>query len=84
MSTRVFYSQDGRRWTVAKLGSLVEVHGERMEDEKLYEIARSCAYRVGVVATRAGAPLAQVNEHRRIWSTIWEKGQEAAPSACTA
>jgi len=69
---------------VAKLGSLVEVHGERMDDEKLYEIARSCVYRVGVVATHAGAPLAQVNEHRRIWSTIWEKGQEAAPSACTA
>jgi hypothetical protein len=75
LSTRVFYSEDGRKWMVAKVGSLLEVHGTRSDDEKLYDIARSCAYQIGVTATNAGTPLADVNEHRRIWSTIWQKGE---------
>ena len=80
----MFYSQDGRRWMVAKAGSRLEVHGGCVEDEKLYEIARSCAYHVEVAATRAGGPSATVNEERRMSSTFWEKGEEPVSRACDA
>jgi len=59
---------------VTKVGSLLTVEGSVDHGEKLYQIARSCAYKLGVNSTRAGEPLDHVNEHRRIWSTIWNRG----------
>lgn len=79
MSTKVFSSEDGREWMVTKIGSLLTVTGEREQEEKLYEIARSCAYNLGISSTRSGLPLEHVNEHRRIWSTIWDKGKDKLP-----
>ncbi len=81
MSTKIFRSEDGREWMVTKVGSFLTVSGDRSDEEKLYEIARSCAYQAGVVSTRAGLPLEHVNEHRRIWSTIWDKGRESSTAA---
>jgi hypothetical protein len=74
LSTKVFVSEDSREWAVTKVGSLLTVGGDLRDGEKLYEVARSCAFRLGVVSTRAGVPLEHVNEHRRIWSTIWDRG----------
>ena len=79
MSTKVFRSEDGREWMVTRVGSFLAVAGERDEEEKLYEIARSCAYNLGVASTRSGVPLDVVNEHRRISSTIWDRGEEKLP-----
>jgi len=81
LSTKIFQSEDGRKWMVTKVGSLLTVTGERDEEEKLYEIARSCAYSLGVDSTRSGVPLEHVNEHRRIWSTIWDRGEDKLPVA---
>jgi len=79
LSTKMFRSEDGREWMVTKVGSFLAVTGARDEEEKLYEIARSCAYNVGVVSTLSGVPLEHVNEHRRIWSTIWDRGMDKLP-----
>ena len=76
MSTKIFRSEDGRELKVTVVGSFLAVNGERDDEEKLYGIARSCAYNVCVASTRLGVPLEHVNEHRRIWSTIWERGTE--------
>jgi hypothetical protein len=82
LSTKAFISEDGREWAVTKVGSLLTVGGDLRDNEKMYEVARSCAYRLGVMTTRAGVPLEHVNEHRRIWSTIWDRGAlMAVPSA---
>ncbi|MGD0460237.1 MAG: hypothetical protein ABSC21_21125 [Terriglobia bacterium] len=43
---------------------------------KLHEVARSCANVLAVRETPHGAPIAHVNEHIRIWGTIWERGYE--------
>ncbi len=83
MSTKMFIGEDGREWMVTKVGSFLTVSGDRNDEEKLYEIARSCAYQTGVVSTRAGVPLEHVNEHRRIWSTIWVKGRDNPTVALT-
>ena len=54
-----------------------EVKGRREIKEKLNKIARSCASKLGVNKTSTGIPLQFVNEHRRIWNAIWEKGHSA-------
>lgn len=75
MTTRVFEDEVGRAWKVTKWGSSLLVHGERNENETLIEIARSCARRLGITHTSAGIPLEYVNEHRRVWSCVWELGR---------
>jgi len=79
LSTKIFRSEDGREWMVTKVGSLLSVVGDREDEEKLYEIARSCACNLGIASTRSGVPLEHINEHRRIWSTIWDKGVDKLP-----
>lgn len=76
MSVRLFESADGRTWTVTKTGSSLLVKGKRRDGEKLINIAQSCASKLGVEQTKTGVPFRFVNEHRRIWSTLWEMGKE--------
>ena len=80
MTTKIFRGEDGREWMVTKVGSLLSVVGDREEEEKLYEVARSCAYNLGIASTRSGVPLEHINEHRRIWSTIWDRGEDKLPA----
>jgi len=47
--------------------------------EKLHDIARSCAKRVGVTKTAKGIPIDHVNEHIRIWNAIWNHGKAVHP-----
>ena len=77
MNTRVFEDEKGKIWIVTKRGSSLEIKGRRDAKESLNEIARSCATHLGVIQTRSGIPLEYINEHRRIWNTIWEKGRPA-------
>ncbi len=75
METRTFQDESGRRWRVTKRrGSRFTVEGQRGAGEKLHDIARSCARRLGVTRTGTGAPLQYVNEHIRIWNAIWARG----------
>jgi hypothetical protein len=76
MSTRVFEDKTGKSWVVTKTGSSMEVKGRRDEETNLYDIAISCASKLGVTKTKNGIPLEYINEHRRIWNTIWYKGQD--------
>ncbi len=75
MPSKQFKDEKGRVWTVTKVGSALMVDGAKKDDETLYEIARSCAYHLGVKETKSGIPLEYVNEHRRIWNCIWDKGK---------
>ncbi len=59
---------------VIKCGSSLEVRGNHESTENLQTIAKSCARKLGVTHTQSGVPLEFINEHRRIWSTIWNKG----------
>jgi hypothetical protein len=77
VGSKVFEDEQGRIWIVIKTGSHLEVRGRRESRVTLHEIARSCAVKLGVKATSAGVPLKLVNEHRRIWNSIWEKGRNA-------
>ena len=74
MTTRLFVDEDEKIWMVTKLGSTLKVKGQRIENVKLHEIAKSCAVKLGVTQTKSGVPLDHINEHRRIWNTIWDKG----------
>ena len=42
----------------------------------MHEVARSGANVLAVRETPHGAPIEHVNEHIRIWGTIWERGYE--------
>jgi hypothetical protein len=75
VGNKVFEDEQGRIWIVTRNGSTVEVRGRRETGVSLHEIARSCATKLGVTSTSAGIPLEFVNEHRRIWNAIWEKGR---------
>lgn len=76
-NSRAFEDLNGKIWIVTKLGSKLEVKGRRDGKERLHDIAQSCALKLGITRTRAGMPLEYINEHRRIWNTIWEKGRPA-------
>lgn len=75
MATKIFEDEMGRAWKVTKWGSSLLVNGERNDNETLIEIARSCARRLGVTHTGGGVPLKYVNEHRRVWNCVWERGR---------
>jgi hypothetical protein len=77
MNSRVFEDENGKIWIVTKCGSTLEIKGRRHAKESLHEIARSCALKLGVTQTKSGIPLEFINEHRRIWNAIWEKGRVA-------
>jgi hypothetical protein len=77
VSNRVFEDEKGKIWIVTRVGSNLEVKGQRDPSESLHEIARSCAQKLGITQTKSGIPLEYVNEHRRIWNTIWDKGRAA-------
>jgi hypothetical protein len=77
MSRRAFEDLNGNIWIVTRTGSRTHVKGHRSVNESLYEIARSCAYKLGIKQTQSGIPLEYINEHCRIWNTIWDKGRAA-------
>lgn len=77
MDTRLFEDSEGRVWRVMRRGSNFTVEGQRRPNERLYDIARSCARRLGVTQTSTGFPLEYVNEHIRIWNAIWARGTPA-------
>ncbi|GEM_PF-2359357 len=77
VGSKAFEDEQGKIWIVTKTGSTLEVKGRREIKEKLNKIARSCASKLGVNKTSTGIPLQYVNEHRRIWNAIWEKGHSA-------
>jgi hypothetical protein len=53
----------------------MNVEGPFREGEKLHQVARSCALKLGVHETKSGTTLEYVNEHRRIWNLIWQMGR---------
>jgi hypothetical protein len=75
MPSKLFQDEIGRIWKVTKGGSSLTVEGKREESEKLIDIARSCALKAGIKHTKTGVPLQYINEHRRIWNTIWDMGK---------
>ena len=75
MASRVFEDLNGKIWIVTKTGSNLDVKGRRDSRESLRDIAQSCAFKLQISQTKTGIPLEYVNEHRRIWNTIWEKGR---------
>lgn len=77
MKSRQFEDEKGRVWVVTKVGLALTVKGPKSDEEKLCDIARSCARRLGVSQTVKGIPLEYVNEHRRIWNCIWSRGESA-------
>jgi len=75
METRTFVDDWGRTWKVTKVRpGHFKVEGARKPGEKLHEIARSCANKLGVTRTANGDPIEHVNEHIRIWAAIWKRG----------
>ena len=77
MNSKIFEDEKGKIWIVTRRGSSLEVKGHRDTKERLNDIARSCAVQLGVTQTKSGIPLEYINEHRRIWNAIWEKGRPA-------
>ena len=75
MVKRLFEDENGKTWTVIKLGSSLEVKGTRASKESLQDIAKSCARKLRVTHTNSGVPLEFINEHRRIWNVIWNQGE---------
>jgi hypothetical protein len=75
MDIRLFEDEMGNYWKVTKFASSMNVEGPFKEGERLHDIARSCAFKLGINATKSGTPLEYVNEHRRIWNLIWQQGQ---------
>jgi len=76
MESRIFTDEEGRKWIVFKQGSLLKVRGDAQTgNPSLYEIALSCARMAGLSETKSGIPLEDINQHRRIWSTIWDRGE---------
>ncbi len=76
MSTRIFEDTQGKIWIVTMYGSNIEVSGCRNVKLSLYQIAISCALKLGITQTKNGFPIESVKEHNRIWKVIWEKGYE--------
>jgi hypothetical protein len=74
MQSKRFKDEKGRVLTVTKVGSSLTVDGDIGDNETLCDIARRCAYKLGVEQTSSGIPLQYINEHRRIWNCIWDKG----------
>jgi hypothetical protein len=75
MDIKLFEDDKGNLWKVSKLGSSMDVVGPFTEKQKLHDIARSCAFKLGINTTKSGTPLQYVNEHRRIWYLIWHMGK---------
>ena len=80
METRWFKDENGRLWKVTKVGSNFKVEGSRKQGEKLHQIARSCARKLGITHTANSTPIEYVNEHIRIWNAIWSRGENHARS----
>lgn len=80
--TKIFVDEKDRQWKVIKTvaGSFKVMDNQgrdpRQIGEKLHDIARSCAKKVGVTRTSDGTPIEYVNEHIRIWNAIWKNGKE--------
>ena len=75
MNRRIFEDEKGNIWIVTRTGSNLDVIGLRPSNLKLHEIAKSCANKLGVNQTKVGVPVQYINEHRRIWHAIWDKGR---------
>lgn len=80
---KYFQDEDNRKWKVTRKSSgsfkVEEVEGKKRPGEKLHDIARSCAKRVGVTETAKGIPIDHVNEHIRTWNAIWNYGKDVDP-----
>ncbi len=77
MPCKAFEDEQGKIWIVTRTGTNLEVMGRRQIRISLHEIARSCALKLGITETSSGIPLEDINEHRRIWNAIWDKGHTA-------
>lgn len=75
MVVKVFTDQTGATWFVKKMGSTLLAKGAGRCNDHLINIARSCAAKLGITHTANGIPLEYINEHRRVWNSIWDKGQ---------
>ena len=75
MDCKVFEDENGKIWIVIRVGPNLEVKGRRETSVSLHKIARSCATKLGITETTSGTPIEYVNEHRRIWNAIWDKGR---------
>lgn len=75
MGCKVFEDEQGGIWIVTKTGLDLEVKGRRGTKVSLHKIALSCAAKLGITETSTGIPLKTINEHRRIWNAIWDKGR---------
>ncbi len=76
MSYRVFEDENEKIWIIFRAGARLEVQGRRHSGERLYQIARSCARKLGIKETKSGLPIESISEHRRIWNTIWDLGMK--------
>jgi hypothetical protein len=75
VESRAFEDENGKVWVVTKDGPSLQVTGQRNIKETLREISLSCARKSGITHTQSGLPLENINQHRRIWTTIWENGR---------
>jgi len=76
VETRIFLDESGKEWKVTKTKpGHFTIDSPMRLGQKRYEIARSCAFKLGVTQTANGDPVEHVNEHVRIWAVIWDKGR---------
>ncbi len=61
----------------------MSVNGKKDDNEHLYEIAESCARKLGISQIQSGVPLQYINEHRRIWNSIWKRGEDCDNPVCS-
>ena len=77
METRIFLDEHDKEWKVTKTKpGHFRIDSPMKLGQKRYEIARSCASKLGVAQTVNGDPVEHVNEHVRIWTVIWDKGKQ--------
>jgi hypothetical protein len=75
MISRVFEDEKGKIWIVTKLGSSLEVQGRRRKRRKSARYCQKLRPQIGSNYTPNPVSRWNINEHRRIWNAIWEKGR---------
>ena len=75
MHIKEFQDEYGDIWRVYRIGTNVKIKGNGTGKRKKYEIARSCALKLGVLKTPAGVDMQDIVHHQRIWNAIWHLGR---------